>query len=137
MLYLLSEAIRWVKFETVLKYHSRYLHVRHVSRTNPAFICLYYYPQRFVILTCRYFKSSWKTTALSQSNSKNFSCSSINIETSHQMLTYIQTFLPGPLISSSQPLPSWSLEGLWNISIFYFYQHTSSKTMCSKWLDYG
>ena len=31
----------------------------------------------FVIFTCRYFKLSWNTTALSQSNCSNFSCSSI------------------------------------------------------------
>ena len=31
----------------------------------------------FVIFTCRYFKLSWNTTALSQSYCRNFSCSSI------------------------------------------------------------
>ena len=35
--------------------------------------------KRFVIFTCRYFKLSWNTTALSQSNCRNFSCSSINL----------------------------------------------------------
>ena len=46
--------------------------------TNHAIICLYYYTRkRFVIFTCRYFKLSWNTTALSQSNCSNFSCSSI------------------------------------------------------------
>ena len=34
----------------------------------------------FVIFTCRYFKLSWNTTALSQSNCRNFSCSSITQE---------------------------------------------------------
>ena len=34
--------------------------------------------KRAVIFTCRYFKLSWNTTALSQSNCRNFSCSSIN-----------------------------------------------------------
>ena len=34
----------------------------------------------FVIFTCRYFKLSWNTTPLSQSNCRNFSYSSINIE---------------------------------------------------------
>ena len=34
----------------------------------------------FVIFTCRYFKLSWNTTALSQSDCRNFSCSSISIE---------------------------------------------------------
>ena len=33
--------------------------------------------KRFVIFTCRYFKLSWNTTALSQSNCRNFSCTSI------------------------------------------------------------
>ena len=33
--------------------------------------------KRFVLFTCRYFKLSWNTTALSQSNWRNFSCSSI------------------------------------------------------------
>ena len=33
--------------------------------------------KRFVIFTCRYFKLSWNTTVLSQSNCRNFSCSSI------------------------------------------------------------
>ena len=33
----------------------------------------------FVILTCRYFKLSRNTTALSQSNCRNFSCSRIKI----------------------------------------------------------
>ena len=33
--------------------------------------------KRFVIFTYRYFKLSWNTTALSQSNCSNFSCSSI------------------------------------------------------------
>ena len=36
--------------------------------------------KRFVIFTCRYFKLSWNTTALSQSNCRNFSCSSINVK---------------------------------------------------------
>ena len=33
--------------------------------------------KRFVIFTCSYFKLSWNTTALNQSNCRNFSCSSI------------------------------------------------------------
>ena len=33
--------------------------------------------RRFVIFTCRYFKLSWNIIALSQSNCRNFSCSSI------------------------------------------------------------
>ena len=45
---------------------------------NHPIICLYYYPQRFLIFKCRYFKLSWNTAALSQSKFRNFSCSSIN-----------------------------------------------------------
>ena len=37
--------------------------------------------KRFVIFTCRYFKLSGNTTALSQSNCRIFSCSSMNEET--------------------------------------------------------
>ena len=37
--------------------------------------------KRFVIFTCRYFKLSWNTTALSQSNYRNFSCSGIRYRT--------------------------------------------------------
>ena len=33
--------------------------------------------KKFVIFTCRHFKLSWNTTALSQSNCRHFSCSSI------------------------------------------------------------
>ena len=33
--------------------------------------------KRLVICACRYFKLSWNNTALSQSNGRNFSCSSI------------------------------------------------------------
>ena len=68
---------RQVKFETILKYHEWYL--CQISHTNHAIIsCLYYYTKRFIIFTRRYFKLSWNTTALSQSNCRNFSCSSIN-----------------------------------------------------------
>ena len=35
--------------------------------------------KRFVILTCRYLKLSRNTTDLSQSNYRNFSCSSITL----------------------------------------------------------
>ena len=65
-----------VIFETISKYHEWYL--RQISGTNHAIICLYYYPQKVCNFTCRHFKLSWNTTALSQSNCRNFSCSSIN-----------------------------------------------------------
>ena len=44
LLYVISRAVRRVKFETILKYHEWYL--CQISRTNPAIICLYYYPQK-------------------------------------------------------------------------------------------
>ena len=65
LLYVISRAVRRVKFETILKYHKRYLW--QITRTRKG----------FVIFTCRYFKLSRNTTALSQSNCRNFSCSSI------------------------------------------------------------
>ena len=100
LLYVISRAVRRVKFETILKCHEWYLCQK--SRANHAIICLYYYPQKVVIFTCRYFRLSWNTTALSQSNIRNLSCSSItkintyfskitncqmcNITTSHLLL---------------------------------------------------
>ena len=75
LLYVILRAVRRVKFETILKYHEWYL--CQISRTNPAIICSYYYRKRFVIFTCRYFILSWNITALSQSNCRNFSSSSI------------------------------------------------------------
>ena len=42
--YVISRAVRRVKFETILKYHEWYL--CQISRTNHAIICLYYYRQK-------------------------------------------------------------------------------------------
>ena len=75
-LYVISRAVGWVKFETILKYHGWYLCKYHVQ-----IMLLFVYTttrKRFVIFTCRYFKLSWNTTALSQSNCRNFSCGSIS-----------------------------------------------------------
>ena len=44
----------------------------------------------FVIFTCRYFKLSWNTTALSQSNCRNFSCSSIRSEIICMILLWVR-----------------------------------------------
>ena len=63
---------------TILKYHSWYL-----CQISLEVMLLFVYTttrRRFVIFTCRYFKLSWNTTALSQSNCRNFSCSSIKID---------------------------------------------------------
>ena len=75
LLYVISRAVRGVKFETILKYHEWYL-----CQISLHIMLLFVYTtthKRFVIFTCRYFKLSWSTTALSQSNCRNFSCSSI------------------------------------------------------------
>ena len=45
--------------------------------------------KRFVIFTCRYFKISWNTIALSQSNCRNFSCSSLNRVIHHSLLDFL------------------------------------------------
>ena len=53
--------------------------------------------KRYVIFTCRYFKLSWNTTAISQSNCRNFSCSSIilgnymNTQTSLSMMKFLDS----------------------------------------------
>ena len=44
LLYVISRAVRRVKFETTLKYHEWYF--CQISRTNHALIYLYYYPQK-------------------------------------------------------------------------------------------
>ena len=44
LLCVISRADRRVKFETILKYHEWYL--CQISRTNPAIICLHYFPQK-------------------------------------------------------------------------------------------
>ena len=62
LLNVISRAVRRVKCEPILKYHEWYL--CQITHTNDAIICLYY----------MYY---WNTTALSQSNCRNFSCSSI------------------------------------------------------------
>ena len=49
--------------------------------------------KRFVIFTCRYFKLSWNTTALSQSNCRNFSCGSINPTIPNIHIQILQTDL--------------------------------------------
>ena len=65
------------KLETIFKYHEWYL--CQISHTNHAIINFVYTTRckRFVLFTCRYFKLSWNTTILTQSNCRKFSCSSI------------------------------------------------------------
>ena len=75
LLCVISRAVRRVKFETILKYHEWYL--CQILCTNHTTTC-----KRFVIFTCRYFKLSWNTTALSQSVGRNFWCSSMKVQIS-------------------------------------------------------
>ena len=53
--------------------------------------------RRFVIFTCRYFKLSWNTTALSQSNWRNFSCSSIKVIIYVKMMSELYTIISNKL----------------------------------------
>ena len=64
-----------VKFETILKYHKWYL--CQISLKIMLFFVYTTTRKRFVIFACRYFKLRWNTTALGQSNWRNYSCSSI------------------------------------------------------------
>ena len=71
LLYVISWAVRRVKFEKILKYHERYL-----CQISRQIMLLFVYTtthKRLVIFTCRYFKLNWNTTVLSQSNCRNFS----------------------------------------------------------------
>ena len=72
LLYVISRAVRRVKCDTILKYHEWYL-----------CMLLFVYTTTHAQMVCnfhmRFFKLSWNITALSQSNCRNFSCSSIKI----------------------------------------------------------
>ena len=76
LLYVISQAVRRVKFETIFRNITSGIYAKY----DVQIMLLFVYTtsrKRFVIFTCRHFKLSWNTTALSQSNCKNFSCSSI------------------------------------------------------------
>ena len=62
------------------EYHEWYL--CQISHTNHMLLFVYTNTCKgFVIFTCRYFNFRWNTTALSQSNCRNFSCSGIKVGT--------------------------------------------------------
>ena len=71
--YVISRAVRRVKFETIWNITSG-IYAKYYVQIMLLFV---YTTTRkgFVIFTCRYFKLSWNTTALSQSNCRNFSFS--------------------------------------------------------------
>ena len=67
--------------------------------------------KRFVIFTCRYFKLSWNTTALSQSNCRNFWCSSIT-GVSTRVVELCATFYVHLFAVITLPLNSYPFLGL-------------------------
>ena len=114
LLYVFSRAVRRVKFETNLKYHEWYL--CQISRTNHTSIIVYTTTRkRIVIFTCRYLKLSWNITALSQSNCRNFSCSSIKLAS--------RLGVDGPLVLSKS-LPPLSMFRMFNnVEDFFFHMN--------------
>ena len=58
LLYVISRAVRRVKFETILKYHEWYL--CQILRTNHAIICSYYYSQKVCNFHMKVFKIKLK-----------------------------------------------------------------------------
>ena len=71
--------------------------------------------KRFVIFTCRYFKLSWNTTALSQSNCSNFSCSSIKC-----IIYYYDLYVRGPPENPLRCLEA-SSENINYLLLLFFY----------------
>ena len=96
LLRVISWAFRRVKFEIILKYHEWYL--CQISRTNHAIICFYYW----------YFKLSWMTTALIQSNCGNFPCSSIRYRILLDVLFRCLGFLKHLLMPRLRVVPHFS-----------------------------
>ena len=72
----ISRAVRRVKFETIFEI-SRVVFTPNITHKIVLLLVYNTTRKRFVILTCWCFKLSWNTTALSQSNCRNFPCSSI------------------------------------------------------------
>ena len=78
--------------------------------------------ERFVIFTCRYFKFSWYTTALSQSNCRNISCSSImpyissifNRIISRKTGLFTETLLPVMSSLAMATRSKWQTLGWWD-----------------------
>ena len=112
--------ISQVVFMSNIKYKSCYIALFVYTTTH----------KRFVIFTCRYFKLSWNTTALSlQSNCRNFSCSSLNSGTpliSHQRVKNFGCF-NGVAVLQAQGQISW-LKGC-NHKYTLHHIHTSCTTV--------
>ena len=72
--------------------------------------------KRFVIFTCRHFKLSWNTTALSQSNCSNFSRSSISMGNTTSDISNL-------LCVIHDPLGNWNLRQFCNITSGIYAKH--------------
>ena len=119
LLYVISRAVRRVKFETILKYHEWYL----CQISLQIMLLIVYTTTRkwFVIFTCRYFKLSSNTTALSQSNCRNFSCSSIMVDTGRVFRRELISFdWRAFTITSQEPELLWS----YNVTVIYLVLYT-------------
>ena len=79
--------------------------------------------KRFVIFTCRYFKLSGNTTALSQANCRIFSCSSMNEET---VVRYPWEFSAHALVHI------WR-EPVFGTSFFHHHLFSAFKILHVKW----
>ena len=94
LLYVISQAVRRVKFETILKYHKCMVLMPNITYKSRYYLFILLPTKRFVIFTCRYFKLNWNITALSQSNCRNFSCSSIRASTGPSAASRISWIWP-------------------------------------------
>ena len=86
--------------------------------------------EKFVLFTCRYFKLSWNTTALSQSNCRNFSCSSISVVIQESLGFWI------PLCGFRIPGTGFQVFCQWN-SDSGFHSLTGFRILVSRVLDSG
>ena len=117
MLYVISQAVRRVKFETILKNITSGL--CQISRTH----------QRFVIFRCRYFKLSWNTSALSQSNCRNFSCSSITAKIAllNRLAGFLDTNILLRILQTNNPPGQWSImDASYGMNVISPYQINSN-----------
>ena len=95
---------------------------------------------RFVIFTCRYFKLSWITTAISQSNCRNFSYSSI-IHVIYQWLVHQSphTFLKRSWGAASAPVSVWVKKVLQSSRVLLMPKmiKQNNKLFTVKWISKG
>ena len=85
------------------------------------FVYTSYYSQKACNFTCRYFKLSWNTTALSQSNCRNFSCNFHNIRDTAPLMRRLQ-FRSNPTTKLSKHVwrlltqgQAWFRRSIWSL----------------------